>query len=53
MKKILLGIALILFGFNLTYVTIQAQWAGADAIGLCISVVGLVVSLIGGFSKDK
>ena len=52
MKKILLGIALILFGFNMTYVTVQAQWAGADAIGLCISIAGLVVSLIGVFGKD-
>ena len=52
MKKVLLGIALILFGFNLTYVTVQAKWAGADAIGLCISVIGVVISLIGGIGKD-
>ena len=53
MKKVLLGIALILFGFNLTYVAIQAGWSGIDVVGLCVSVVGIVVSLIGGLSKDK
>ena len=53
MKKVLLGIALILFGFNLTYVSINAGWSPMDVIGLLISVVGIVVSLIGGFSKDK
>lgn len=53
MKKILLGIALILFGFNLTYISIYAELSGFDFVGLCISVAGLAVSLIGGFSKDK
>ena len=53
MKKVLIGIAIILFGFNLTYVSISAGWSGIDVAGLCISVVGLAISLIGGFSKDK
>ena len=30
MKKVLLGIALILFGFNLTYIAVQAEWRGVD-----------------------
>ena len=53
MKQVLLGIALILFGFNLTYVSIEAGWGGVDLLGLGISVVGIVVSLIGGFRRDK
>lgn len=53
MKKVLLGIALILFGFNLSYVSISAGLSGIDVAGFCISVAGLAVSLIGGFSKDK
>ena len=53
MKKVLLGIALILFGFNLTYVSINAGCSGIDFVGLCISVTGLAVSLIGGLNKDK
>ena len=49
MKKVLLGIGLILFGFNLTYVSINAGWSGIDVI----SFIGLVISLINGFNKDK
>lgn len=53
MKKVLLGIALILFGFYLTYISIYAEWPGVDLAGLCIAVAGLAVSLIGGLGKDK
>ena len=53
MKTVLLGIALILFGFNLTYVSVQASWAVIDVIGLCISFIGFIVSLVGGLSRDK
>lgn len=53
MKKVLLGIALILFGFHLFYVSVYAGWAGIDVFSLCISVVGLIVSLICGLRKDK
>ena len=44
MKKVLLGIALILFGFNLTYIAVQAEWQGVDIFGLCVSIAGLAVS---------
>lgn len=27
MKKIIFGIALILFGFSMAYISVQAQWA--------------------------
>lgn len=53
MKKVLLGIALILFGFYLTYISIHAEWAGVDFAGLCIAVAGLAVSMIGGLGKEK
>lgn len=52
MKKVLLGIAILLFGFNLSYVAIQAEWSGVDMMGLCVSAVGLVVCLLGGLSRD-
>lgn len=53
MKRLLLGIAFILFGFNLTYVSVQADWAVIDVIGLCISVIGFIMSLVGGLSKEE
>ena len=53
MKQVLLGIALILFGFYLTYISIQAGWSRVVLFSFGISVVGIVVSLIGGFSRDK
>ena len=52
MKKVLLGIALILFGFNLTYIAVQAEWQGVDFFGLCASIAGLVLSLKSGFAKE-
>lgn len=52
MKKVLLGIAIILFGFNLSYIAIHAQWSGIDIMGLCVSVAGLAVCLISGLSRD-
>ena len=51
MKKVLSGISLILFGFNLTYIAIHADWAGIDFLGLCLSVLGLLVSLYYGLKK--
>ena len=52
MKKVVLGIAIILFGFNLSYVAIQAEWAGVDFFGLCVSIAGLVLSLHSGLKKE-
>ena len=52
MKKVLLGIALILFGFNLTYIAVQAEWQGVDIFGLCVSITGLVLSLHSGLKKE-
>ena len=52
MKEILFGIALILFGFNLFYVSVQADWGGLDLIGLFVSIVGLVISIVGFIEKE-
>lgn len=52
MKKVLLGIALILFGFNLTYIAVQAEWRGVDIFGLCVSIAGLALSLHSGLKKE-
>lgn len=53
MKEILFGIALILFGFNLFYVSVQASWGGLDLIGLVASVIGLVISIVGFIGKEN
>ena len=52
MKKVLLGIALILFGFNLTYIAVQAEWQGVDIFGLSVSIAGLALSLHSGLKKE-
>ena len=52
MKKVLVGIALILFGFNLTYIAVQAEWQGVDVFGLCVSLAGLVISVKAGLQKE-
>ena len=52
MKKVVLGIAIILFGFNLSYAAIQAEWAGVDFFGLCVSIAGLALSLHSGLKKE-
>ncbi len=53
MKEILFGIALILFGFNLLYVSIHASLGGLDLIGLCLSVIGLVFAIVGVIGKEE
>jgi hypothetical protein len=53
MKRILFGIALILFGFNCTYVAGQAGWYGIDILGICFSVLGLIISIIGVMENEK
>ena len=53
MKKILFGIALILFGFNMTYVGTISQEGIYTLIGLGCSVLGLGFSIVGYFSKSE
>ena len=53
MKKILFGIALILFGFYATYVGTISGDGIFELIGLGCSLLGLVFSVIGFFSKSQ
>ena len=53
MKKILLGITFILFGFNCTYVAVEANWYGIDVLGICFSVIGLIIAILGAAEKEK
>ena len=53
MKKILFGIALILFGFNMTYVGTISGEGLFEVLGLGCSVLGLGFSIVGYFSKSE
>lgn len=52
MKKILFGIALILFGFVCIFVALNAGWSGIDLLGLAICITGLIFS-ISGFTEEE
>lgn len=53
MKKILFGIALILFGFCLAYISVQGQWIYIQLPSLGISVIGLVYAICGFVEKEN
>lgn len=53
MKKILFGIALILFGFFCFNVSIQTNWAFVQILGLLIPVIGLVFAVVGFSEKGE
>lgn len=53
MKKILFAIALILFGFNCTYVGVQMGLNAVGIIGIIFSIVGLAVAIDGAIDKEK
>ncbi len=53
MKKILFGIALMLFGFFCFYVSVGANWEIVQAVGLLIPIIGLVFSIIGFSEKGE
>ena len=53
MKKILLGIALILFGFFSFYVSVIADWDVVQLFGLLIPVFGIAFSIVGFFEDRK
>ena len=53
MKKILFGIALILFGFSMSYISVQAQWGVMQVISLLSVFIGLVLSIFGFFEREK
>ena len=53
MKKILFGIALILFGFYATYVGTISGEGLFEILGLGCSVIGLGFSIVGFSSKSE
>lgn len=53
MKKILFGIALILFGLMCFYVAIQGELRGLDTLGLICGFLGLLSSIVGFCEKEK
>lgn len=53
MKKIVFGIALILFGFSMAYISVQAQWAIMQAISILSIFIGLFFSIFGFIKKEK
>ena len=53
MKQIVFGIAVILFGFSMAYISIQAQWAIMQALSLLSVFVGLALSILGFIEKDE
>lgn len=52
MKKVLFGIATILFGFYLTYISISSEWIYISMIGLGLAVIGFLISLFSAFNID-
>ena len=53
MKKIMFGIALMLFGFMCLYVATQSNWRGVDIVGVMSGIFGLATSITGFCEKEK
>ncbi|MBO5897054.1 MAG: hypothetical protein J6Q83_07130 [Clostridia bacterium] len=53
MKKILFGIALILFGFFCFYVSVEANWLIVHILGLLFPVIGLAFAINGFWGKGE
>ena len=51
MKKMIFGIALILFGFSMAYISVQAQWAIMQAVSLLSVCAGLLFAGCGFVGK--
>ena len=47
MKKMIFGIALILFGFSMAYISAQAQWAITQPVSLLAVFAGLLFAVWG------
>ena len=52
-KKILFGIALMIFGFGCVYVGALTEWTPAQIVGLISPVVGIVFAIAGYFEKEE
>ena len=53
MKKIVFGIAVILFGLSIAYISTQAQWPIMQAVSLVSVFVGLGFSIFGFIVREK
>lgn len=51
-KKILFGIALMIFGFGCVYVGALTNWTPAQVVGLILPIVGIAFAIIGYFEKE-
>ena len=52
-KRILFGIALILFGFFCLYASSLGQWGAGEVIGLIIPVIGVGFAIRGFLDKSE
>lgn len=52
MKKMIFGIALILFGFSMAYISAQAQWAIMHPVSLLAVFAGLLFAVWGFVKKE-
>lgn len=52
MKKLIFGIALILFGFSTAYISAQAQWAIMQPVSLLAVFAGLLFAVWGFIEKE-
>ena len=53
MKKIVFGISLILFGFSMAYISVQASWAIMQAVSMLSVFAGLGFSIFGFIEREK
>lgn len=51
MKKMIFGIAMILFGFSMAYISAQAQWAIMQPVSLLAEFAGLLFAVWGIYRK--
>ena len=52
-KKILFGIALMIFGFECVYVGALTNWTPAQVVGLITPIIGIGFAVIGYFEKEE
>ncbi len=53
MKKIVFGIALILFGFSMAYISVQAEWGIMQVVSVLSVFSGLIFSIFGFIEREK
>ena len=52
MKKMIFGIALILFGFSMAYISAQTQWVIMQPVSLLAVFAGLLFAVWGLIEKE-